>query len=107
MMTAFIIWALMGAAMILWGIYARFSKTARPFGFWSNAETLPMKDVKGYNRAVSILFIVFGVLFILIGLPLLFDAAGAGLIIPILGSVVLSIGAMAVYVTVIEKKYKA
>ena len=106
-MSAFIIWALMGIVMIGFGIYALFAKTARPFGFWSNAETLPMKDVKGYNRAGSILFMVFGVLFILIGLPLLFDAKGAGLIIPILGSVFLSITAMAVYVTVIEKKYKA
>ena len=105
-MEAFVIWALLGIAMILWGIYALFSKTARPFGFWANAETLPMKDVKGYNRAVSILFMVFGLLFILIGLPLLFNADGAGIIIPILGSVALSIGSMAVYVTVIEKKYK-
>lgn len=106
MITAFVIWALMGAAFIAWGIYAMFAKTARPFGFWSNAKTLPMKDVKAYNRAVSILFMVFGVLFILIGLPLLFDAKGVGLIIPILGSVFLSIGSMVVYVTVIEKKYK-
>ena len=106
-MSAFIIWALMGTVMIGLGIYALFAKTARPFGFWANAETLPMKDVKGYNKAVSILFIVFGVLFILIGLQLLFDAKGAGLIIPILGSVFLSIMAMAVYVTVIERKYKA
>lgn len=106
-MLAFIIWALMGVAFIVLGIYALFSKSARPLGFWSNAKTLPMKDVKGYNRAMSILYIVLGVLFILIGLPLLFDAKGAGLIIPILGAMFLSIGSMVVYVTVIEKKYKA
>lgn len=106
-MTAFVIWAIMGLAFIILGIYDYLAKTERPFGFWANAETPPMKDVKGYNRALGILFMVLGVLFILIGLPLLFDADGAGLVIPILGSMVLSIGAMAVYVTVIEKKYKA
>ena len=47
-MLAFIIWALMGVAFIVLGIYALFSKSARPLGFWSNAKTLPMKDVKGY-----------------------------------------------------------
>ena len=58
-------------------------KKAKPFGFWANAEVAPIEDVKGYNRALGMLWCVYGVLFTLIGLPLL-DGQEFGFIIPIL-----------------------
>ena len=103
---AFIIWAILGVFFIAMGIYDIKSKKAKPFGFWANADVAPIEDVKGYNRALGILWCVYGVLFTLIGLPLLSGQSEALLIIPILGAVFLSIGAMVAYVVGIEPKYR-
>lgn len=105
-MVAFIIWAICGLFLVGMGIYEFFSKQARPFGFWANAETLQIENVKAYNRALGILWIVYGVLFILLGLPLFAGQNSPYILLSILGAMFLSIGAMVVYVTVIEKKYK-
>lgn len=103
---AFIIWAIMGVLFIAMGIYDLNSKKAKPFGFWANVEVLSIEDVKGYNRALGILWCVYGTLFTLIGLPLL-DGQNSGLIIiSILGAMIISIAAMVVYVVVIEPKYR-
>ena len=105
---AFIIWTIMGVLFIVMGIYEMNSKKAKPFGFWANAEVGPIEDVKGYNRALGILWCVYGVLFTLIGLPLLIlDEQNAGLIIiPVVGVMLISIGAMAFYSIGIESKYR-
>ena len=88
------------------GHYDFNSKKAKPFGFWANAEVAPIEDVKGYNRALGILWCVYGILFTLIGLPLL-DGQNSGLIIiPILGAMLISIAAMVAYVVGIEPKYR-
>lgn len=107
-LAAFIIWAIMGVFFIVMGIYDMNSKKTKPFGFWSNAEVGPIEDVKGYNRALGILWCVYGVLFLLIGLPLLIlNEQNAGLIIiPIVGAMLISFGAMAVYSIGIESKYR-
>ena len=105
---AFIIWAIMGVLFIVMGIYDMNSKKAKPFGFWANAEVGPIEDVKAYNRALGRLWCVYGVLFVLIGLPLLImNEQNAGLIaIPMVGTMLISIGAMAVYSIGIEAKYR-
>ena len=59
-----------------------------------------------YNRALGILWCVYGVLFILIGVPLI-DKQNSGLIIiPILGAMFISIATMVTYVVGIEPKYR-
>ena len=104
--TAFIIWAIIGVLIIIMGIYDMKSKKTKPFGFWANADVIPVEDVKGYNRALGKLWCVYGVLFILIGLPLL-DKQDSGLIIiTMLGTLFISIAAMIVYVVGIEAKYR-
>ena len=105
---AFVIWTIMGVVFIAMGIYDMNSKKAKPFGFWANAEVGPIEDVKSYNRALGRLWCVYGVLFILIGLPLLIlNEQNAGLIaIPMVGTMLISIGAMAVYSIGIESKYR-
>lgn len=105
-MTAFIIWTVMGAMFIIMGIVDIFSKKQKAFGFWANAQTLKMEDVKAYNRALGILWIVYGIILILLGLPLLLGDNSPGVIITILGTMFEAIAAMAVYVTVIEKRYR-
>ncbi len=106
MLFAFICWAILGLFFVAWGIYMFFAKSAKPFGFWANAEVAEMKDVKGYNHALGKLWCVFGVLLILVGLPMLGGQNTAGVIFSILGTMLLSIGAMIVYVVVIEPKYR-
>ncbi|MBR3684601.1 MAG: hypothetical protein IKL78_07000 [Lachnospiraceae bacterium] len=105
-MAAFIIWTVMGAMFIIMGIVDIFSKKQKAFGFWANAQTLPIENIKGYNRALGILWIVYGIILILLGLPLLQGDNSPGVIITILGTMFEAIAAMAVYVVVIEKKYR-
>lgn len=105
-MIAFIIWGILGCFFIGMGMYDMLSKKEVPFGFWANAETLPMENVKAYNRALGLLWIVYGVVFILLGIPLLQGQNSAGILITLLGTMFEAIAAMAVYVVVIEKKYR-
>ena len=105
-MAAFIIWTLMGVLFIIMGIVDIFSKKQKAFGFWANAQTLPIENIKGYNRALGILWIVYGVVLILLGIPLIKGDDSPWLIITILGTMFEAIAAMAVYVTVIEKRYR-
>lgn len=105
-MAAFIIWTVMGVLFIIMGIVDIFSKKQKAFGFWANAQTLPIENIKGYNRALGILWIVYGVVLILLGIPLIKGDDSPWLIITILGTMFEAIAAMAVYVTVIEKRYR-
>ncbi|MCI8359361.1 MAG: hypothetical protein HFI51_14610 [Lachnospiraceae bacterium] len=105
-MIAFFIWLLIGIAFISYGVYAFFSKKAVPFGFWANAEAFPVKNVRAYNRAVGRLWCVFGVVLALLGIPLLQGQNTPGVIVSVLGTMIAAIAAMAVYVLVIERKYR-
>ncbi|MDE6202402.1 MAG: hypothetical protein K2G19_02875 [Lachnospiraceae bacterium] len=87
-MAAFIIWAGMGGAFTAYGIYACYTKKAMPFGFWANAEMFQVKDVKAYNRAVGRLWCIFGIVFVLLGLPLLAGQNSPYAILSILGGMV-------------------
>ena len=105
-MMAFILWILIGAGFIIGGIVALFAKKAKPFGFWANAEVFPVKDVRAYNKALGKLFIVFGIIFMLLGIPFLKGQNSGGMVFSILGTMFLSIFTMVIYVTRIERKYR-
>lgn len=106
-MWAFAGWAAFGAAFIVLGGYVAFSKKEKAFGFWTNAKTPPVTDIKKYNRALGALECVFGVVFILIGLPLLAGEKSPLIIVSILGAMFLTIAAMAAYEIGIVRKYRA
>lgn len=106
MILGFIIWAMLGCAFIGLGLHAFLSTKEVPFGFWSNAEVFPVEDVKAYNRAVGKLWLVYGIVFILLGTPLLSRQNSAMIMFSVLGMMVEAIAAMVIYVTVIEKKYR-
>lgn len=105
-MIAFIICAVMGLGFVGLGIYCFMTKKAQPMGFWANAEVEEMKDVKSYNRAMGKLWIVYGIVFILLCLPLLGGTGEAILLITVLGIMFEAIIAMVVYTVGIEPKYK-
>lgn len=105
-MLAFIIWTVIGAAFIGLGIYSYLSKREVAFGFWANAKTFPVNDIKSYNKAVGKLWIAFGIIFIILGIPLLKGQNSPAAIISIIGVMAESIFVMAIYTTIIEKKYR-
>lgn len=105
-MLAFILWSLLGLAMVILGIYDYCSKKEVAFGFWANAKIAPIKDVKSYNRALGKLFMVYGILLILLGLPLLIGNKSPLIVLTIVGTSLLSIVVMAIYTIKIEGKYR-
>ena len=103
---AFIFWSIIGLLFIILGIYAFFSKKAQPMGFWANAKMFEVTDVRKYNAAMGKLFIGFGMIFIILGLPLLSGQNSALIILSAFGVMAEVILMMAIYTIVIEKKYK-
>lgn len=103
-MAGFVMWLAAGCLLAALGIGAFFAK--KEVGFFNNVKPLPMRDVKAYNRAVGKLFIVYGILFAALGLPLLLGQNSAWILISILGVMAETIAAMAVYILVIQNKYE-
>lgn len=102
-MIGFIIWAACGVLFLIMGGYAFFA--GKPMGFWSNTKVPEIADVKSYNRAVGILFCVYGIVFILLGLPLLAGRNSPYILISILGVMFETLAIMIAY-TRIEQKYR-
>ena len=100
----FIIWSAVGCLFIGLGIYSFYAK--KPMGFWANAQMFEVKDRKKYNAAVGKLFSVFGIVFILLGLPLLSGQNSPWIFLSVIGALVECIIAMIVYTVVIEEKYR-
>ena len=105
MIAAFIIWSVCAAVFVGLAVYCRRSE--KPVGFFAGVQAPEVKDVKGYNRAVSRLWIIYAVLFEALGVPFLFAKQNSPVyIVSVLGTVFISIGAMAAYHFVAEKYKK-
>lgn len=105
-MIAFVIWLILACSFVGLGVYSFISKKTVAFSFWANAEVFPVNDIKAYNRTMGKLWIVFGVVFAVLGLPLLKGQNSPYIIFSILGVMAEAIITMAVYTAVIEKKYR-
>ena len=103
-MAAFIIWCIISLLFIGIGISCLFSKKAT--GFWANAKAPEVTDIKKYNKAMCILWCVFGGVMILLGIPLLAGQNSPYVFISVIGMFVEIICIMIVYVFIIEKKYR-
>ena len=101
---AFIIWAIIGSIIIGIGIGAYFSK--KQVGFWANVKTFPVKDTKGYNRALGKLFVFYGAVFVVLGMPLLCGQNSPYIFLSVVGVMIETIIVMIIYSVVIEKKYR-
>ena len=100
----FVIWAIVGVIIISLGIKAYFSK--KVVGFWANIKPLSVNDIAGYNRAVGKLFIIYGVILIVLGLPLLSGQNSPFILLSVVGVMIETIVIMALYSLCIERKYK-
>lgn len=98
----FLIWSIIGLFFVGMGITSFFAKKA--MGFWANVQVPEIDRIKPYNHAVGRLYIVFGILIILFGLPLL-RGHTALILFSILG-VMLTVIAMMVIYSRIEQKYR-
>ena len=104
MWIGFTAWGVAGILMIGIGIWALFSK--KPVNFWANASVSEVNNPKQYNYAVAKLFCLYGIIFIILGIPLLAGQNSAWILLSVIGVMIESIMAMIIYVLVIEKKYK-
>lgn len=103
-MIGFIIWTIVGIFFIILGIFVFFSKKAA--GFWANAKMFEVNNVKKYNHAMGKLWIAYGIIFILLGLPLLNGQNSPLILISCIGLLVETIIFMVIYTLAIEKKYR-
>ena len=103
-MAIFLIWCLCSLFFVGLGIASFFAE--KPMGFWANAKMFEVTDVKRYNHAVGKMWIVFGIIFMGLGIPLMKGKDSPNIIISILGIPIAVIALMVVYTTIIEKKYK-
>lgn len=103
---AFAIWSAVSVMIIIIGIVTMRMK--KPAGFFANVPA-PEKvtDTKAYNRSLGTLFICYGILVCLCGLPLLKQKPGALIIITMLGTVFSTLALILIYTGVIAPKYKA
>ncbi len=102
----FLIWSMGSFFFIVLGVVCLFSKKEKPFGFWANVEMFQVNDVRAYNRALGKLWIVFSILLELIGIPILYGDDSPLILLTLIGTMLLSIATMIIYVIVIEPKYR-
>ena len=104
MLVGFIVWTLITLVFVYIGITIRNSNIL--VNLFTFGDIPKVNDIKGYNKAVSNLWLVFTVLFEVVGVSLLFVKQNSPFVILIvLGVVLLVIGMMVTY-TKIESKYK-
>lgn len=99
----FAIWAAVGLFFVGNGIGC--FKAKKPEGFWANAKTAPIEDVKSYNRAMGKLWCAYGLVMVIFGIPLLLGN-GLWIMASCIGMMLESVGAMVIYTLKIEGKYR-
>lgn len=100
----FILWTIISIVFVYIGITTR--RSSIPVNLFTFSDVPKVNDVKGYNRAVSNLWLVFTVLFEMIGISLLFIKQNSPFVVLIvLGVVFLVIGMIVAYIK-IESKYR-
>ncbi|MCM1493834.1 MAG: hypothetical protein NC180_11495 [Muribaculaceae bacterium] len=105
MIIGFVVWSVIAALFLGIGICGLKSKDA--VGFFTFVKAPTVKDVKKYNRAVSILWFAGAVLLEIIGVPLLFFEQNSPIFIfEVFAVIVLVIGMIIGYIKV-EKKYRS
>ena len=100
----FIIWTIISIVFVYIGITTR--RSSIPVNLFTFSDVPKVNDVKGYNRAVSNLWLVFTVLFEMIGISLLFIKQNSPFVVLIVLGVVLVVFGMKVAYIKFESKYR-
>ena len=100
----FLIWAILGCCFIGLGVFSFFSK--KPVGFWANSKKFEVNDIRRYNRAMGKLWCAFGIVFTVLGIPLLEGQDSPLILFSVMGLMWEVIVTMVVYTQIIEKKYR-
>ena len=69
MTIGFVIWSAVSLMLLGIGIWTRRSE--KPAGFFSGVRPPEVSDVRQYNRAVSVIWFIYAILFEMLGIPLL------------------------------------
>ena len=104
MFMGFIIWSIVTILFVVIGLKCR--KSDEPTGFFIGCKPAEIKNVSGYNKAVSKLWFAAAVIYEIMGVPLLFLEQNSLLFIPIIFGVVLGLIVMMVVYLKIEGKYR-
>ena len=104
MIIAFVIWSLV--AVLFLGIGLSGWNSTKAVGFFTFVNPPAVTDIKKYNHAVSILWMVVAVIFEIMGVPFLFFSQNSPIfILLVFGVFALVIGMMNAYLK-IEAKYR-
>lgn len=104
MVFGFVLWSLMAGIFACIGVSCR--KSEIPVGFYTVSKRPAVKDVKKYNHAVSMLWLIAAAVLEIAGVPILFLEQNSPLFIPItLAVMILALAMMAAYAR-IESKYR-
>lgn len=93
------------AGLLFVGLGIGCLKSKKAVGFWSMTDSPKVKNVKKYNRAVGVLWIEYGLVFVFLSTSLFGGQNSMGIVIFILGCMFESIMAMVVYTVYIEPRY--
>lgn len=104
-MIGFTLWEITGCLFIVFGIYTFYAKHA--IGFWANEKMFKVKDIKTYNHKLGKLWILFGLIFNLLGIPLLAGQNSPLIMITLIGVVFEVIALILIYTSYIEDKYRS
>ena len=102
MIIAFIIWSACCVLIIGLAVWAWNGKKA--VGFFAGVDVPKVKDIRKYNHAVSTIWILYAILFELLGIPFLFFRQNSPIfILPVLGVAWISILLPVAYTRVLAK----
>ena len=102
MIIGFVIWSTVFLVLLGIGIWAL--KSDKAVGFYTGTKPPEVDDVRRYNRSVAVLWLVYAVLFELLGLPFLFlKRNAAGFLWSVAGVPAITIALMIVYNRILRK----
>ena len=105
MIIGFVIWSAVSLMLLGIGIWTRRSE--KPAGFFSGVRPPEVSDVRQYNRAVSVIWFIYAILFEMLGIPLLaLKQNSGGFIWSMLGVVFITIALPVAYNRVLLKYQK-
>lgn len=104
-MIGFLIWS--AVFVLILAIAAVTWRSRKPAAFFAGVEPPEVRDVRKYNRAVAVLWTVYGLAFEGLGIPLLFpDMKVAMILVPLLGVPLISIALMIAYHAILRREEK-